>query len=296
MQPKRQRRSPKTTISMVGAFLLLGSFSTPPILTQGQTAPLTDLCPEPIAKRMTPHVVKAGETIDSIAQKYQLVAETLISVNSQLSSGSITPGQTILIPPFNGRFVTVPAGATWRDLAAAYGLRADILFEINGCTEKPGRAFIPGISWGNRPSPAVDNYTGLAQWPIQSPAQIGLDYGWQNQGAGEDAFFHSGVDLLAPLDTPVMAAAAGEVILVSQEGAYGFLVVIDHGNGRQTRYAHLSRFAVGPGEKVPAGKVIGYVGSTGRPDIAPSHLHFEVRVQSPVGWAAQDPKLHLPRQ
>ncbi|WLT36887.1 M23 family metallopeptidase [Synechocystis sp. B12] len=97
------------------------------------------------------------------------------------------------------------------------------------------------------------------------------------------------------MDTPVMAAAAGEVILVSQEGAYGFLVVIDHSNGRQTRYAHLSRFAVDPGEKVPAGTVIGYVGSTGRPDIASSHLHFEVRVQSPVGWAAQDPKLHLPR-
>jgi murein DD-endopeptidase MepM/ murein hydrolase activator NlpD len=141
----------------------------------------------------------------------------------------------------------------------------------------------------------VDNYTGLAQWPIQPTPKIGLDYGWQNQAAGQDAFFHSGVDLLAPLDTPVMAAAAGEVILVSQEGAYGFLVVIDHGNGRQTRYAHLSRFAVDPGEKVPAGTVIGYVGSTGRPDIASSHLHFEVRVQSPVGWAAQDPKLHLPR-
>lgn len=245
---------------------------------------------------MTPHVVKAGETIDSIAAQYQLVPATLISVNNQLSSGQVTPGQTILIPPFNGRFVSAPAGATWRDLASAYGLRADILFEINGCTEKPSRAFIPGISWGGNAPSNVDNYTGLAQWPIQPTPKIGLDYGWQNQAAGQDAFFHSGVDLLAPLDTPVMAAAAGEVILVSQEGAYGFLVVIDHGNGRQTRYAHLSRFAVDPGEKVPAGTVIGYVGSTGRPDIASSHLHFEVRVQSPVGWAAQDPKLHLPRQ
>jgi murein DD-endopeptidase MepM/ murein hydrolase activator NlpD len=283
-------------IPIVGILLLLGSFSSPAILAQELTVPLTDLCPEPIAERMTPHVVKAGETIDSIARQYQLVAETLISVNSQLSSGSVTQGQTILIPPFNGRFVSVPAGATWRDLAAAYGVRADILFEINGCTEKPSRAFIPGINWSSRPGNAVDNYTGLAQWPIQPTPKIGLDYGWQNQAAGQDAFFHSGVDLLAPLDTPVVAAAAGEVILVSQEGAYGFLVIIDHGNGRQTRYAHLSRFAVGPGEKVPAGKVIGYVGSTGRPDIAPSHLHFEVRVQSPVGWAAQDPKLHLPRQ
>lgn len=65
---------------------------------------------------MTPHVVKAGETIDSIAAQYQLVPATLISVNNQLSSGQVTPGQTILIPPFNGRFVSAPAGATWRDL------------------------------------------------------------------------------------------------------------------------------------------------------------------------------------
>ncbi len=262
----------------------------------GQNTPIFDTCPEPIAKRMKPHVVKPGETVETIAQQYQLVPATITSVNTQLAGGQVSPGQTILIPPFNGRFVTVPAGATWRDLATAYGLRADILFELNGCQEKPSRAFIPGVTWAERPSTKVDNYTGLNQWPMEPRPQIALDYGWQNKGTSEeDAFFHSGVDLIAPVNTPVMAAAAGEVILVSQEGTYGFLVVIDHGNGRQTRYAHLSRFEASMGEKVAAGKVIGYVGTTGRPDIPEPHVHFEVRFQSPVGWAAQDPKLHLPR-
>ena len=217
-------------------------------------------------------------------------------MNPQLASGRIRPGQIVLIPPFNGQFITVPAGASWRDLATAYGLRADILFELNGCQEKPTRVFIPGVTWAEKNAAAVDNYTGLKQWPIAPRPQIGLDYGWKNNGTNEaDAFFHSGVDLIAPLNTPVVAAADGQVILVSQEGLYGFLVVVDHGNGRQTRYAHLSRFAVSPEQMITAGTVLGYVGTTGRPDIVDPHLHFEVRFKSPVGWAAQDPKLHLPR-
>lgn len=257
--------------------------------------PITNVCPEAIAKRLKRHQAKAGETLDSIAQQYQLVPETVKSANPQLT-GRVTPGQVVLIPPFNGRFIDTPDGASWRDLATAYGLRADILFEINGCQETPTRAFIPGVSWTENQATAVDNYTGLTQWPITPRPNIGLDYGWQNKGANKtDAYFHSGVDLVAPLNSPVVAAADGQVILVSQEGLYGFLVVVDHGNGRQTRYAHLSRFAVSPGEMIKAGTAIGYVGSTGRPDITEPHLHFEVRFKSPVGWAAQDPKLHLPR-
>jgi murein DD-endopeptidase MepM/ murein hydrolase activator NlpD len=84
------------------------------------------------------------------------------------------------------------------------------------------------------------------------------------------------------------------VLLVSKEGPYGFLVVIDHGNGRQTRYAQLSQFQAEAGQIVQSGQVIGYVGISGRPDIPETHVHFEVRFQSPVGWVAQDPKLHLP--
>jgi len=281
-------------IAWLGLLIWVQGIGAVNILAQ-TPEPITDVCPEPIAKRLQRHSVKAGETLGSISQQYQLVPETLKSVNPQLSSGRVTPGQIILIPPFNGRFVTVPAGGTWRDLATAYGLRADILFELNGCQEKPTRAFIPGVTWTEKTTAAPDNYTGLSQWPIAPRPKIGLDYGWQKNGPNEaDSFFHSGIDLIAPLNTPVMAAAAGQVILVSQEGPYGFLVVVDHGNGRQTRYGHLSRFAVSPDQMITAGTVLGYVGTTGRPDIADPHLHFEVRFKSPVGWAAQDPKLHLP--
>jgi murein DD-endopeptidase MepM/ murein hydrolase activator NlpD len=85
------------------------------------------------------------------------------------------------------------------------------------------------------------------------------------------------------------------VIYVGQEGAYGNLVVINHLGRRQTRYAHLSRVTVRIDQRVRAGDVIGAVGTTGQPDIIPPHLHFEVRLDTPVGWTAQDPALHLPQ-
>jgi murein DD-endopeptidase MepM/ murein hydrolase activator NlpD len=89
---------------------------------------------------------------------------------------------------------------------------------------------------------------------------------------------YNGVDLAAPVGTPIMASAAGEVIVAKASGyngGYGGYVVIQHSNGSQTLYAHQSRVGVSVGESVSQGEVIGYVGSTGRSTGA--HLHFEIR-------------------
>jgi len=252
-------------------------------------------CPAPLLKRLKRHAVKGGETIASIAALYQLVPNTLLSLNPQYKTKAPLSGQIVLIPPFNGQRVTVPAGGTWKDLAKIYGVRADLLYEVNGCVLQPREVFVPGVAWNARTQAQNDNYGGLPRSPLTTPSTIALDYGWQKQKGVERSFFHSGIDLLAPLDSPVVAAGGGTVILVSQEGPYGFLVVIDHGKGRQSRYAHLSRFAVAVDQVVPAGAVVGYVGQTGRPDVPQPHVHFEVRFQSPAGWIAQDPKLHLPQ-
>lgn len=278
---------------MEAGLVCLGSLLS--VASVAQTSP--DLhCPPPLLSRLKRHTVQAGETTASIAQRYQLLPTTLISVNAPLKDGNPKAGQVVLIPPFNGTQLTVPQGASWQDIAKAYGVRADVLFEVNGCQAKPSQVFIPGLAGRpTLPSPA-DSYTGLSRWPLEVKPSIGLDYGWQpDQKNPQNRFFHSGIDLLAPVGSPVLAAAAGTVLLVSQEGPYGFLVVLDHGNGRQTRYAQLSRFAVQVGERVPVGQILGQVGVTGKPDIPQAHLHFEVRLQSPVGWVAQDPKLHLPR-
>ena len=264
----------------------------PPIFNLAQT-PASSLCPAPILSRLERHRVASGETLASIAQAYNLLPETLIRLNPSLKGGSVRVGQEILIPPFNGIRVEVPKGATWNDLATAYGVRADVLFEINGCVKTPKIVFIPGVNWQIGEEIRQDNYTGLRGYPLPSRAKVGLAYGWHTNQATGQSFFHGGIDLLAEPGTPVLAADGGQVVFAAQEGTYGFLVVVDHGNGRQTRYGHLSRFQAKMGQSVRAGDVVGYVGSTGRPDIGESHLHFEVRYKFPVGWIAQDPATHL---
>jgi murein DD-endopeptidase MepM/ murein hydrolase activator NlpD len=88
--------------------------------------------------------------------------------------------------------------------------------------------------------------------------------------------FHPGLDISADHGSAVYATADGTVRQAAREGAYGNLVIVDHGYGLETRYGHLSRFQVRAGETVKRGQVVGLVGSTGRS--TGSHLHYEVRV------------------
>jgi murein DD-endopeptidase MepM/ murein hydrolase activator NlpD len=100
-------------------------------------------------------------------------------------------------------------------------------------------------------------------------------------GSRIDPFFgrpalHTGVDLRENYGAPVRATANGTVVFASADGGYGNMVEIDHGNGLTTRYAHLSRFEVRPGQKVKAGTIVGRIGTTGR--TTGPHLHYETRI------------------
>lgn len=98
---------------------------------------------------------------------------------------------------------------------------------------------------------------------------------------------HEGIDLAAPRGTPVYAPADGVVEKASWFSSYGNFIEIDHGGSMETRYGHLSGYAVAAGDHVTKGQLIGYVGTTGR-STGP-HLHYEVR----VGGAAVDPTPYL---
>jgi murein DD-endopeptidase MepM/ murein hydrolase activator NlpD len=110
-------------------------------------------------------------------------------------------------------------------------------------------------------------------WPVSGPITSPYGMRWGS--------LHPGIDIGAGTGTPIKAAAAGRVIVSGYSGGYGNLIVIDHGNGIATAYAHQSSLAASTGQRVSQGQVIGYVGSTGF-STGP-HLHFEVRVNgSPV--------------
>jgi murein DD-endopeptidase MepM/ murein hydrolase activator NlpD len=115
-------------------------------------------------------------------------------------------------------------------------------------------------------------------WPVIGP--ITSSFGQRidpvlHNGEGE---FHTGVDISAPTGTPVRATADGSVKIAEVENGYGREVIVDHGNGLETCYAHLSGFAVMAGQTVVRGQVIGYVGMTGRTTGA--NLHYEVRIHN----------------
>jgi len=111
-------------------------------------------------------------------------------------------------------------------------------------------------------------------WPVEGRLMSGFG-GRTDPFSGEGAV-HSGVDLQAPMGTPVRVAADGIVVRADWEGGYGRLIIIDHGNGVQTYYGHLSRFDVVPGQEVRRGDVIARSGASGR--VTSPHLHYEVRM------------------
>lgn len=129
--------------------------------------------------------------------------------------------------------------------------------------------------------------TGTYIWPLPGYSP-GSAYGWRIHPIWGDMRFHAGEDIGAPSGTPILAADSGIATVIPDNGnGYGNYVIINHGGGRTTLYAHMSGFAVSNGASVTQGQTIGYVGSTG--NSTGPHLHFEVRVNG----ATTDPKSYF---
>ena len=115
---------------------------------------------------------------------------------------------------------------------------------------------------------------------------VGGGFGWRTLGGYSD--YHRGVDIPAPYGTPIHASKGGQVLTATGHGSYGNYVLIDHGNGEATLYAHMSSLGCYAGQYVNQGDVIGYVGSTGYS--TGNHLHFEVRIageaQNPLNYVS----------
>ena len=123
----------------------------------------------------------------------------------------------------------------------------------------------------------------VAGYPITSP------FGSRIHPILGDQRLHTGIDIGTPLGTPIRAAAAGVVTFVGWDGGYGNLIVIQHTNGYETRYAHLDELHVTANERVAAGRIIGRSGSTGY--VTGPHLHFEIRLHqvalNPMNYLAK---------
>jgi murein DD-endopeptidase MepM/ murein hydrolase activator NlpD len=125
-----------------------------------------------------------------------------------------------------------------------------------------------------------------AIWPVDGRI-MRSPFGHRTDPFSGEGAFHTGVDISAPTGTPVRVTADGTVVFSAFESGYGRLVVVDHGSGLTTYYAHLSRFSVHTGQELRIGDEVGRVGSSGRAT-AP-HLHYEVR----MGGAPTNPYAYL---
>ena len=125
------------------------------------------------------------------------------------------------------------------------------------------------------------------QYPLPFLVKITSVFGWRLHPISGTKRFHAGVDLAAPMGTPVLAAYPGQVVSAEWLGGYGLSVLIEHPREPQaTRYAHLSKILVRPGQQVKRGTVIGLVGSSG--NSTGPHLHFETLRRTPDGLVTTD--------
>ena len=141
------------------------------------------------------------------------------------------------------------------------------------------------------PAPGEAARPPALTYPLKRFAASMDPWGWrysQRRGAWR---MHTGVDLAADEGTPVLAASAGRVLLVESISGYGTTVLLDHGAGWQTLYAHLLSTSVATGQRLSQGEVLGAVGMTG--SASGPHLHFELRRRGP-SLLALDPTPHLP--
>lgn len=136
------------------------------------------------------------------------------------------------------------------------------------------------------PSRTIPSYRGGAlPWPVSGT--VNSEFGMRMHPEFNTKLMHTGIDIVAPIGTPVSSVAAGEVLYAGWQRGYGQVIIIDHGGNLLTIYGHLSRMDVRDGQEVSAGQTIGGVGSTGI-STGP-HLHFEVRINGD----AKNPRNYL---
>ncbi|MBI2878703.1 MAG: M23 family metallopeptidase, partial [Candidatus Rokubacteria bacterium] len=181
-------------------------------------------------------------------------------------------GERIRIPPGPGVFHLVEEGETLERLAERYRVEREAIAKANRLGDEPPlwvgeELFIPGA----KPS-ALAAAAARFLWPVRG--RITDRFGWRPHPLSGADGFHRGIDIAAPLGRPFVAARAGRVVFSGWRQDYGRTIVLDHGGGVQTLYAHNSANLVSVGQWVRQGEVIGRVGESG--GVTGPHLHFEV--------------------
>lgn len=233
------------------------------------------------------YTVVSGDTVSSIARKFGISVDTIKWANNITNVDSVKPGDVLKVLPVTGVSVIVKSGDTVQSLAKKYQADAQAIvdFPFNDVPDdfslKAGQVLI--IPDGSPPEVAAPKRKPQPQFLAQGSLQTfvapgGASFIWPTRGLITQyfAWYHPGADIANAAAPAIAASDGGRIIVAGWPDGYGYgnRVVIDHGNGYQSLYAHLSNIYVSVGQIVSRGQVIGQMGSTGRS--TGTHLHFEV--------------------
>lgn len=237
--------------------------------------------------KIIPYTVQKGDTISTIAKKFGVTEDT-IKWQNNLTSDDLSIGESLDILPVTGIAHKVAAGDTVYTIAKKYGVDAQAVvdFPFNDFANPQTFSLVTGqiviVPDGVKPEeqvkPQYVRQTYIATGPV---TVTGAGFTWPIHGTINQSYswYHPGVDLGAPVGTPIIAAQNGTVAQAFSggwNGGYGIHVIISGDNGYGTLYAHMMALNVSAGDTVVAGKtVVGWVGMTGR--TTGPHLHFEIR-------------------
>jgi murein DD-endopeptidase MepM/ murein hydrolase activator NlpD len=235
------------------------------------------------------YVVQDGDTVGSIARQFGITSSTVLAANGLTSRGVIRPGQKLRILPFDGVMYVIKRGDTLAKIAGIYGSDAQKILEANGLADASDLAVGVELILPDGRAPAPKPPTRIAGTikdvfvPPAASDRVGTGKMlWPTAARRITQYYkvrHTGVDIAGPVGTAIYAADDGTVIFSGwNRGGYGNMVIVDHGGGLFTRYAHASKTLVKVGDAVKRGDVIQLMGSTGR-STGP-HLHFEVMIGS----------------
>jgi len=221
--------------------------------------------------------VKSGDTISGIAKKFGLAnISTLISVNDIGNVRQLAAGQKLKIPSIDGIVYTVKKGDSLNSIISSHKIKLEQLLDVNELSSETltvgQQLFLPGAAMD---ATALKNAMGeLFIIPISAKFRWTSPFGYRIDPIANVRSFHTGTDLACPTGTPILASMSGRVVKTGQTRVYGNYVILDHNNGYQTVYMHMSKILATKGQWVSQGTRIGLVGSTGY-STGP-HLHFTV--------------------
>jgi murein DD-endopeptidase MepM/ murein hydrolase activator NlpD len=228
----------------------------------------------PMTLAMTSYKVAKNETLDSIARRFGIRLDTLISVNGIVDVRRIPAGYSLKIPNIDGVAHVVRKGESISGIASAMSVSILDIVDANDLSSQtifPGQSlFIPGARLSS-----YDLKKALGQlviWPING--RISSYFGYRANPFYGTRQFHSGIDIVGPENLPAKAAMDGRVAETGYSAIFGNYVILSHDAGYQTLYAHLNSIKVVRGARIQQGNTVGLIGSTGYSTGV--HLHFGV--------------------